>query len=492
MRIAIAAFQIESVSFLPQVADIEDFERVALRGASILEKMRGTNSAVGGFIDVLEREQAHIVPLVDASLGALGPASERAVQRYCDEIVDGLRAHDGLDGVLLFLHGASWSQGHEDPERYIIGRVREAIGPQLPLVIAFDYHGNIDADTLRGVTAAFAYQKSPHTDMAQTGIRAARCLVATVRGEIQPVWTIRRPHVVVPSIFSATSLSPLADILALARAREAASNTWLDVSEMAGFAYADAHNTGYTVIAVADGDHALAARTADDLAAALHRHRAALYRPLKVWSIEEALAHACGRPPSGKPRILLEHADRMNDSTHVLAALLARGEENVAVPFLWDPQAARLACAAGAGATIAVALGGHSSDKAGPRLQVTARVRQLGPARAHYTGPVFHGVEFEIGPSALLEIDGILVSVTSFPAFGIDDAPFRMFGLRPEDFRLVVLRSKTHFRSFYEPIADEILVVDTPDYGAADLTQFDYRRLNTAMNWPFSQDAPRS
>ncbi|CAB3801577.1 hypothetical protein LMG28688_05383 [Paraburkholderia caffeinitolerans] len=489
MRVAIAAFQIESVSFLPQVADVDDFERVALRGASMLEKMRGTNSAVGGFIDVLEREQAHIVPLVDASLGALGPASDQAVEHYCDEIVAGLRAHHDLDGVLLFLHGASWSPRHEDPERYIIDRVREAIGPRLPLVIAFDYHGNIDAETLRGVTAAFAYQKSPHTDMAQTGMRAAHCLVATVRGEIQPVWAIHRPNVVVPSIFSATSLAPLADILALARARETASETWLDVSVMAGFAYADAHNTGFSVIAVADGDRALAEQTAADLCATLHHHRAALYRPLKVWSIEAALDHACGRPHAGKPCVLLEHADRMNDSTHVLAALLARGEKNVAVPFLWDPQAARLACEAGAGATITVALGGHSSDKAGPRLQVAARVRQLGPTRARYTGPVFHGIEFEIGPTALLEIDGILVSVTSFAAFGIDDAPFRMFGLRPEDFRIVVLRSKTHFRSFYEPIADEILVVDTPDYGAADLTQFDYRRLNTASNWPFSRDA---
>jgi microcystin degradation protein MlrC len=489
VRVAIAAFQIESVSFLPLVSDVADFERTALRGAAMLAGRRGTNSAVGGFIDVLEGEQAQIVPLVDASLGALGPASDLAIETYCDEVVTALRDCAELDGVLLFLHGASWAPSYPDPEQFFIERVRAAIGPDLPLVVALDYHGNIDASTLCGVTAAFAYQKSPHTDMADTGRRAARCLSATVRAELHPVWAVRRPNVVIPSICSATSLLPLAAILAKARELERKAGTWLDISVMSGFAYADAHNTGFSVIAIANGDPMLAARAADELCDAIYHARAALYRPLELWGVADAIEHVRRRPASGGLCVLLEHADRMNDSTHLLAALLKHHEEGVAVPFLWDPEAAHQAWAAGTGATVSIALGGHSSPRAGPRLHVRAQVLQLGPTHARYTGPVFHGMEFETGLCALLDVAGIHVSVTSFPVFGIDDSPFTLFGLRPEDYRIIVLRSKTHFRSFYEPLAGAILVVDTPDYGTADLTGLDYHQLDTHKAYPFSECA---
>ena len=49
-----------------------------------------------------------------------------------------------------------------------------------------------------------------------------------------------------------------------------------------------------------------------------------------------------------KPIVVLEHADRMNDSTYVLRELIRRGAKKAAVPFLWDPESAKAACEAGA------------------------------------------------------------------------------------------------------------------------------------------------
>jgi microcystin degradation protein MlrC len=44
-----------------------------------------------------------------------------------------------------------------------------------------------------------------------------------------------------------------------------------------------------------------------------------------------------------------------------------------------------------------------------------------------------------------------------------------------------VLRSKTHFRAVYEELARDILVVDTPDWGPADLTTLPFSRVRPGV-----------
>ncbi|MFT4193222.1 M81 family metallopeptidase [Ottowia sp.] len=491
MRIAVAGFHIESVSFLPVASTLADFEQVALRGEAILTALRGTNTVIGGFIDVCEQSQAQILPLVHASLGAVGPATDEAVAFYAREIADGVRtAGPALDGVLLFLHGACWAPSYPDPERFILAEVRAALGPDKPLMVALDYHGNLDADTLEHTTAAFAYRKSPHTDTGETGRRAALCMVRTLRGEIAPTWAIAKPNVLVPSIFSATALHPLADIIEEGHRIEETRESYTDISVMAGFSFADAHNTGFSVLCVTDADPVGAQAICDQLSAHIWAERRALYQPLPVYQVDaaidlvlEQLRHA---PAAGRPYVLLEHADRMNDSTYLLAALLARGVQRVAVPYLWDSVAARQAFEAGAGQSVRLRLGGHSSAKAGPTLDVTARVLWAGHKQYRVSGAYMRGMPVDLGMSAVLDIEGIFVSVVSAFAFAVDGDAFTQFGLRPEDFDIIVLRSKTHFRAFYEPLAADILIVDTPDYGVADLTQLPYRHVDTARCFPFN------
>ena len=491
-RVAIAGFHIESVSFLDAEATLEDFELVALRDAGIVDTLRGTNTVIGGFIDVLEESGVDILPIVHAALGAVGPASDEAVQHYAGEIAQAIFANrDHIDGVLLFLHGACWAPSYPDPERYILAQARQALGAGKPLMVAFDYHGNIDARTLENVDAGFAYRKSPHTDTGETGRRAARCMVRTLAGEISPVWAIAKPGVLVPSIFSATALKPLADIIEQAAILEQSHPEIIDVTVMAGFSYADAHNTGFSVLCVADSARDRAQATADEVSAALWNAREALYRPLPVYSVDDAIDHVvhglASRKAGGKPYVLLEHADRMNDSTYVLAALLERGIHNAAAPFIWDPEAAARALEAGAGSSVELSLGGHSSAQAGPRLHVNAKVLWAGHKEFRMSGNYMKGMPVNLGTAALLEVDGLSISVVTYPAFGVSGDPFYIFGQRPEDFDIIVLRSKTHFRDFYEPISQEILIVDTPDHGPADLTLLPYVRLDTSAVYPFNK-----
>lgn len=489
MKLAIAGFHIESASFLPVVSSYADFERNATRGAAMLETYQGTNSVIGGFIDVCRDRGIEMAPLVYSYLGALGPAEDRAVENYAEEIAERARHCPDLDGVLLHLHGASWAPSHPDPERFILDKVRAAIGPDLPLIVAFDYHGNIDATTILSATAAFGYQKSPHTDMGETGRRAADCMARLLAGELEPAAAVARPGLLTPSIFSATGLHPLADILAEARALERQAPCYLDISVMAGFSYADAPNTGFSVIAVSGGGRAHAEAVAGQLAARLRAASAELYRPERIYSVDQAVNKAMAEAGRhDKPVVLLEHADRLNDSSYLLAELIARGAQDAAVPFLWDPEAAERAAAAGTGASARLKLGGHSSDKAGPRIEIDCEVLQAEAKTYRVSGPMLQGTRVDLGRTALLRCGGVMVSVVSRPAFGVDEDAFTVFGLNPRDFDIIVLRSKTHFRQVYEALTREILIVDTPDYGPADLTLIPYRHLDTTKVYPFCTD----
>ena len=208
MRIAIAGLSLESVSFLHVPTTLEDFRRTESAGPAMLTRFRGTNTVMGGFIKVLEAEGAEIVPLVTAEGGAAGPATDEAFTHYIDRICAELAEAGPLDGVLLHPHGAMTTTTRLDPDREFIERVRGTVGRATRLVVALDYHGNIDESWIPLVDGLFGYHYSPHTDTGTTGERAATCLIRTLRGEIRPVVAIAKPGVMVPSIFSATDIAP--------------------------------------------------------------------------------------------------------------------------------------------------------------------------------------------------------------------------------------------------------------------------------------------
>lgn len=479
MRVAIAGFALESVSFLPNETTQEDFEHEARRGSDLIETLRGSASVAGGFIQVLEQAGAEIVPIIYTDCSAAGHAADEAFEAYANEICDGIAAAlPELDGVLLYLHGAMTTPTRTNPDLEMVQRVRQLIGQRTPFMVALDLHANVSPDMARYCNALFGFHYSPHTDMAETGTRAASALVATLRGKLSPALTLIKVPVVLPSIFTATGLTPLKDIVAMGFASEREHASVIDVSVFCGFAYSDVPHIGFTVAVVTDDDAVSGERVAKAIAMRIWQDRRALLHeelvlPLAA-GVREGLARAVG---AKRPVVLLEHADRLNDSTWVLRELLAHRGRRVAVPYLWDPAAAQACLVAGAGAEVSIEAGGQSSDRAGGPVRLDGKVLYAGVKSYTGTGPMRHGRRIDLGPTALVDAGGIVVSLVSHPTTAIDLDPFTQFGLDVNDFALIVLRSKTHFRAVYEPIASEILIIDTPDWGTAALTTLPYKHV---------------
>ena len=70
MRLGIAEFSLESVTFLPDMTGIDVFEQGALRGPDVIAGNRDANTALGGFIDVCEAEGASMQGIVAVGAGA--------------------------------------------------------------------------------------------------------------------------------------------------------------------------------------------------------------------------------------------------------------------------------------------------------------------------------------------------------------------------------------------------------------------------------------
>lgn len=491
MRVAFAGFHIESVSFLDREATVADFETDTTRGDAIASTFEGTNTVPGGVLAACRAAGIEAVPLVYAYQDALGPVSGEAVEKYLGEIREGLAGLAGrIDGAILHLHGAAAARDYPDVEGHFVRKLREAAGPDLPLVAAYDYHANLDAASVRGLNAAVAYRKSPHTDMGETGERAARWMARILSGTRTGV-ALARANVVLPSICSATALHPLSEIMADARRLHEETAGGVDVSVLAGFAYADCPNTGASVLVCG-------AKTEPELKAAAARfartiwdQRKAILGAVPLHTPRDAVARARAHEGrSKKPVVLVEHADRMTDSTHLLAELIAQDARKAVLPFFRDAEAAQKAHAAGAGSEVDLSLGGWSSARAGAPLHVKARVLQSGPKRFTITGPMLTGQAVDLGLTAVVRIGGITVSLVSLPAHAVDEDCFRVFGQDLRDFDTVVLRSKTHFRAVFEALSDEILVVDTPDWGTADLKSLPYRRLDRSVTYPFADVPP--
>lgn len=489
-RVAIAGFLQESVTFIGEMTTLEQFQLVESAGPALIEKYRGTNTGIGGIIDRCERENADIVPIFYTFGGAAGPTSDEAYDHYIARLLDELKAAGKLDGVLLDLHGAMATPRRLDADRETLERVRAVVGSGVPVMVALDYHANLDQATIAAADAVFGYHYSPHTDMGPTGERAADCLFRKLHGEIDPVCVLVKPGVMVPSIFSATGIEPLQSIVARSIAESRQSQNYLDISVFAGFSYADVPNCGFSVVVVCDRDRrragAIATRFSDEVFAL----REALNHSELVCSVDDAIDRAKRQVAAGKrPVVLLEHADRMNDSTYLLREVLRQQLPRTVVPYLWDPKAAAAAVAAGKGATVALPVGGHSSERAGGPVVLQGKVTHAGRVSYRATGPYFTGRIVELGETAVIDTGAVVVSLTSVASSAVDDDCLTQFGQTLADYDYVVLRSKTHFRAFFESVSAEILIVDTPDWGPADLTSLPYRHVPTGQVYPFSDRA---
>lgn len=482
MKWIVGAFMHETNTFSTVPTDVASFQaQTYLVGEEIGEVQAGTETVVGGFLDVIQKRGDEVVYTVSAHATPSGLVTREAFDAIGGQIVEGIVANKDADGILLALHGAMVVEGIDDGEGHLLGMIREAIGNEMPLVVVLDLHSHITEELVDRASMIIGYQKYPHTDMGDRGREAADMIVRIAKGEVTPVVALNKPAMI-PVCGTCHTQGGLYKELWEVALRDDRPDQVLSTSLFAGFSYADIPPMGYAVVVYADGDEAVANSEAEFLANMAWERRAEfLYSPTSVSdAIRQALA------VNGQPIVISDIADNpggggSNDGVEILRELIAQNVTQAAIATIYDPQVVQEAIQVGVGNVLTTSLGAKTDDLHGKPLDITGRVRTVFDGNFVYKGPMSRGASASLGMCAVLDIQGILVIVSSKRIQSRDPEMFRVAGIDPLDQKILVVKSAVHFRAGFTPIAADIVIADAPGLTALDLSQFDFKRIRRPL-----------
>ncbi|MDE0197919.1 MAG: M81 family metallopeptidase [Caldilineaceae bacterium] len=459
MRIGIASLNHESNTFATFPTTYGDFRFV--RGQEIIEQYRPTFHEVGGFIAGAEAYGYEIVPLMGAVATPAGAVEAETYESLLDELLGLIRDAMPLDGLLLGLHGAFVAENYPQGDGETTRRVRELVGPDFPVVVTHDYHGNVPPQLVEDATALIIYKTCPHVDQRERGLQAAELLTRTVRGEVRPVSSIAKPELVYNIAFHNTNMRPMKPVMDAAIELEQQPGI-LATSVAAGYQYADVPWMGPCVVVVADGDQGLADREAKRLADLMWSLRDELLPDIPKPAEAVAMAIASEE----KPVSMMEMGDNIGggsagDSTFVLEELLRQGASGW-VMALYDPEAVETCAEAGIGARLTLPVGGKVDDEHGPTLKVEGTVRTLHDGKFIETERRHGGGrDWDQGLTAVLATGGGLLVLDSKRTPPMSLNQLRSVGIMPEQQEIFVAKGSVAPRAAYEPVSARIIEVDS-------------------------------
>jgi len=466
-KILCGQFKQETNRYAPGLSDEKAYrDREYFFGESAVRgHFVGTKCELGAFFDELDPyEDCELVPVL-ALNASPGPVTAQSIwEQAANSLLAAIDEQPHWDGVLLALHGAMVTEEMEDGEGYLLERLRQRLGPDVPIVTTLDLHANITQRMIENATALISCDYYPHTDFYETGLRAAKLLWQTVTGKAKPVMRFHKLPMLFP--FVITDIGPIVPLLQKTQALWQTGEL-LSASICHGFFHSDIHDLGAAILTVADGDGALAQKRADEMAERIWAVREQLMR--RFYSPEEAVKLAMEAEKG--PVVLADVADNPGsgatmDSVVLLRQLLRMGASDVAVAAVCDPETVRQAKQAGVGAAIQVELGGKQAPEiTGGPICGTAVVEKLTDGRFHNQGPMFHGLLMNYGDCALLRMDGVQVIVCTNHAQPYDLGIYRHCGMDPKEKKILVVKSAVHFRADFKSVAQEILDVETPALG---------------------------
>jgi microcystin degradation protein MlrC len=256
----------------------------------------------------------------------------------------------------------------------------------------------------------------------------------------------------------------MAELIARGEALESSGEA-LVVSVCAGFSRANIRDVGPSVTVTVDGNSSQGQTIAEGFMD--HAWETRDFTTVKLLSVAEAVALARRGQPGDKPLVLADYTDNpggggYGDATAFLKGLVESGVESVAFHAMCDPEAVQQGMHAGIGAKTTLALGGKTDPAmGGPPLALHGEVVCLTTGRFIAYGPMGGGVERNYGPSMVFRIGDIDVIVITNNGQATDLAQFTSLGIDPTRYRTVAVKSMQHFRAAFEPIARQVILVDT-------------------------------
>jgi microcystin degradation protein MlrC len=485
-RILLAEIMHETNTF-NRIATVKaDFEtRYWHEGSQAASALVGTNTEIAGFIEAAQDYAWSVdIPLA-ASASPSGPMAGADWARVKQLIQEPLRAGERFDAIALVLHGSMVTETSLDAEGDLLGEVRALAGPDTLIAVTLDMHANVSAAMIAAADMMMAYRTYPHVDQRERALHMARLMQDVLQGAPRPSLIMARmPMMDAANHGQTADGQPMPGLLKLADSVEDRDGI-MCASIQIGFPWSDVADIGPNVVVTAT-DEGAARSAAGELMQAVWQSR--LDTQLEFASPAEAMVLAHGGRPGDKPLVLADFADNpaggaYGDSPNLLRAMIEAGLQSAAFATISDPASVEQAAAAGVGATVQLSLGGKGAPDLTPPLDVQAEVINLTNGEFICAGPMWQGVGFSMGPTAVIRIGAIDVIVSSVPTAVMDLNVFRSVGIDPATLITIGLKSRNHFKAAYGPIARETLLVDAGGIASMRLRELTYGNIPRPI-WP--------
>ena len=489
MRIGFGGMSHETNTFSSVPTTYEMFP--ILEGQRCIDVNTGVRTYTGGLIDEANLLGIELVSACSTVTTPSGLITRHALETIRDRIIFRLKelhAEKPLDAIALTLHGAGSADGYHDLEGEIIRAVREAFGPDMPIGVVLDLHGNITDTMVNYSDILIGVKGYPHVDeydRARDMLRHLYNMVST--GEKPAMRLIRMPWAFTPSK-GMTISGPAHEIQQFMLKLEKEEENLLQASFFHGFPYADVAHAGVSISTLAK-DQETADRTALEIAKFAWERR----EQFLAKSISAAEAFDKALELGVRPIVINESSDNPGggapgDGTHLLREMLRRNLPDTAFGFITDPEVAKMAAEAGVGATISCLLGGKTDDKHGEPIELKdAYVKAISDGKHIKLSPMGKGSVMDMKLTALLKVGNVQIIVGSKANQTMDKGPFQMMGIDYEQMHILGLKSSQHFRGWWQDKAAAICPSDPPGIHCGDLEMFTHYNIDKTM-YPFDMN----
>jgi len=477
---------LESNAFARTV-DEHRFRGLYLEGDEVTHDARDDHPRqmleVVGFYSGMDRHGGwDPVPIVVTMGGAGGAAEHGFFTDTLAKVRADLIAAGSLDAVYLCNHGAMITTEEEDGDGLFFATVRDAVGPDVPLVATLDPHGNMSDLMLDSVDAVVAYRTDPHVDQRERGEEAADLLHEIWSG-MKPRPVMVKLPIVAPNVSLFTDHGPFAELITMGQ--DMLVPEICNVSILGGFAFSDTSKNGLAIIVTGRDDDTVARELARDLAdhGWQNRHRFIA----DAISIDEAVERsvAAGLDPQLPAMVMSDLGDNCGaggpaNSLWMIEALHQADAQRVLIVNFRDRHLVQAAHAAGIGNTMSATFTGDDWDRDGDATySVDAIVLGLHDGPVVGRRGIVAGKTLTPGPMALLDLGGVQVVVTSHTAVGNDPIFSEALGVDLSTVQTIVVKVRSSFPVAYDEFVapEHMLFVDTPGRTSPMLHRMPFERL---------------
>ena len=474
-RIGIAGFMHESNTFATTKTTVQHFKEAYYHhGDALVPIWEEAHHELGGFLAGCSDQELEIVPLMAAWATPGGTVTEEAYESIVGEIIQSIRDAGPLDGILLALHGAMVTECIDDADGETLARVREVVGPDVPIVLSLDMHGNVSPRMAAIPDVLVAYQTYPHVDQRDRGVECARMMKEMLSGEVKPCQAHVKLPLLIHIVQQYTGDGPMAELYG-ERDRIAALPGVVSVSLLPGYIYADSPYMGVSVLVTTHDDEALAETLAKSFGDFVYARREALNAGLP--SVDDAVREAVDTEGTV---CLMDCGDNIGaggpgDSTILLSALREAGANRVCA-IIYDPAVAQACYEAGSGGRLQLSIGAKTDKDYGEPYEAQCVVQVLSEGDFVETEARHGGTrEYNQGRTAVLHTDrGYKLIVNSLRVMPTSLEQLLSLGIQPAAMNVIIVKGVTAPRAAYDPIAVKCICVDSPGVTRAGPDAFDY------------------